>query len=439
MFLLVFLIMISMIAAGCQRGDGALAGQAIGAGGAIVFADKNLESLIKQDLVKQKILTSTAAKLTEPKALQVTAFSENIFVNKGIVSLEGMQYFKSLTSLTMSNNKIMNLGPLSSLKKLKSLSLSINLISSVAPLVGLAALNTLLLSNNKITDVSPLKLLPALTTLHITGNPLPVSCGTDTVFGSKAAIAAFIQKCGEVCSIGKPGFCLTQDACTAVSAFWNVVDSKCYAQCPAGTVVSGLTCIKTCTPGLTSDLKCVKTGSSFYSVQGQQAADCSVSFNQNPDYGQPGVTWCGINSGYNSDSCVDGKGCCKNTVKSSYCVGTQPHNSTEDSCNPGVTKDLLMPECSLQTDSLLGEPEPKTCGVKNGKATCGLACTPNEVIVKCGASSNAKYQCNSNGVGYEWVGSATSCPTGTTCDMVKKLCVKKACPVPGNGSEKDCV
>ncbi len=75
----------------------------------------------------------------------------------------------SLTSLTLSGDRLTNVTPLSSLGGLVFLDLSNNSVSDLHPLSNLRELKTLYLDNNPITDFSPLYELPQLEMLSIRG------------------------------------------------------------------------------------------------------------------------------------------------------------------------------------------------------------------------------------------------------------------------------
>ncbi|MBI4151455.1 hypothetical protein HY496_00665, partial [Candidatus Woesearchaeota archaeon] len=178
--------------------------------------------------------------------------------------------------------------------------------------------------------------------------------------------------------------------CVTASSFGELKQA-----CPEGKGCKDGACT-TCTPGLVNETKCVKSkyGATF-AVQGQQAANCSVTFNEKPDWGQKGVTWCAV-------SCVDGKGCCTITLKQSWCEGSTLYNTTVNSCTGEVSQPKAS-DCSLAS-TWSNVKSPKTCGVKNNVAGCYEACTPGELIVKCGSSSwnYGNYTCDASGFGFNY-------------------------------------
>ncbi len=197
---------------------------------------------------------------------------------------------------------------------------------------------------------------------------------------------------------------------------------------------------KTCIPGPTADLKCVKGGiygDLVYSVQGQQAADCGVSFNQTPktstDANTTGlIKFCG----WNASSCMDGKGCCKEVYSGAEaCNGNGYSNKTINSCT-GVVKDAdsYNKECTVGSVSNNPAGVSPVCATKTyggtskvSKVSCYVPCTPGVSLTTCDKVSGSvsyTFTCNSDGLDYtqNWP-KPSSCPTGTTCDKKKGLCV----------------
>lgn len=142
-----------------------------------------LEKMYKQD----KTNTVVSARIAEIKG----KISEQ--KNESLVTVAGKQYeewtsslslknsalgdgvlgdvvrLHSLTSLTLSGDKLTNITPLASLGGLVFLDLSNNSISDLHPLSNLRELKTLYLDNNPITDFSPLYSLSQMEMLSIRG------------------------------------------------------------------------------------------------------------------------------------------------------------------------------------------------------------------------------------------------------------------------------
>lgn len=176
----------------------------------------------------------------------------------------------------------------------------------------------------------------------------------------------------------------------------------------------------TCTPGSTvpENWDCVKKyGSYNVYTKEMQYANCTKYYSNNDE----DQKWCGSTA----DSCAEDKGCCVGTV-SSYCEGNVFVNQTENLCT-GVPV-LKKKDCLLVNGSV--NKNPQVCGTKIsalGKqaTSCYESCTPGEVITSCYEPNNC-YEpgkcnahqnliCNSDGLEYKWSSSASSCPTGTTC------------------------
>jgi hypothetical protein len=125
----------------------------------VVIPDPNLEQVVRLELQKS---TGT---ITEADMLRLV---EIIYGNeKGITSLEGLQYAKNLEIAAINHNQISDLTPLAGLTKLSWLVLTMNRITSVEPLRGLVNLDKLYIDNNQIADVGPLVGLVKLTSLDL--------------------------------------------------------------------------------------------------------------------------------------------------------------------------------------------------------------------------------------------------------------------------------
>ena len=76
--------------------------------------------------------------------------------NRGIESLDGLQYAENLTSLDLSENRISDLTPLAGLDHLTYLELDRNNIRDLSPLAGLTSLEHLNIYNNFLESTEPL-------------------------------------------------------------------------------------------------------------------------------------------------------------------------------------------------------------------------------------------------------------------------------------------
>ena len=114
----------------------------------IQFNDENLKSAILADMKKQHLIDQSAVDITEDDALKVGRLD---LFGKLITSIEGLEKFKNLTELWLTDNNISNIEPLSSLPNLTNLSLYRNHISDLSPLAGLSKLASLNAQDQTIT------------------------------------------------------------------------------------------------------------------------------------------------------------------------------------------------------------------------------------------------------------------------------------------------
>ena len=130
----------------------------------VVFGDTKL-----RDAVMLKLGLHAPVVPTEADMLNLTALKA---INKGITSLEGLQYATNLDSLDVEGNSITSVAPLAGLTGLEYLRLKRNNIADLTPLAGLRNLNTLNLENNLIpeTGYPHLANLTKLTWLTIGGH-----------------------------------------------------------------------------------------------------------------------------------------------------------------------------------------------------------------------------------------------------------------------------
>ena len=94
--------------------------------------------------------------------------------NMGLTNedIADLKYMLNLTELHIYQNNISDLTPLTGLRNLQTLSLFKNNISDLTPLSGLTNLKNLYLRDNAITDISPLKNLTGLTNLDLSDNEI---------------------------------------------------------------------------------------------------------------------------------------------------------------------------------------------------------------------------------------------------------------------------
>lgn len=87
--------------------------------------------------------------------------------NKGINSIEGIQYMTNLNYLRLDSNNITDISWLNRLKNIKQLNISDNNIENINALFNLVNLTHLYASNTRILDITPLLNLKKLTNLDI--------------------------------------------------------------------------------------------------------------------------------------------------------------------------------------------------------------------------------------------------------------------------------
>lgn len=114
----------------------------------VEFEDAQLEQLIRETIQQPE------APLYLSQLLEITQLQGG---ERGIVSLEGLQYLKNLTELQLYNNQITELTPLQNLHSLENLYLHNNQITELSPLQELTNLKWLEITNNSITHITPLQ------------------------------------------------------------------------------------------------------------------------------------------------------------------------------------------------------------------------------------------------------------------------------------------
>ena len=151
------------------------------------------------------------------------------------------------------------------------------------------------------------------------------------------------------------------------------------------------------------------------------AGDCN---DDNPNVWPGHVETCGEGIDNNCDgvslSCGN-RGCnavnttCCQIVSTTYsCEENILVNTTVTDCGGTPVRQTL--NCTTLTSYYSGRP--LTCGISSisGQTTCVDTCTPGAVVVGCNNGQPAwSFSCNVNGQGWTNTGTATSCPSGQTC------------------------
>lgn len=168
----------------------------------LTFPDENLKNALLKLLKSQHIIKDDATKITDVDASKVTdlsglAGSDATPLNEKIADLTGLEYFKNVTKLSLSNQNISSLEKIALLTKLEDLNVSNNKISDVTSLKDLSALKNLNVSNNTISDVTSLQGLSKLEKLDVSNNAIndatvfsqfTLPDGTVTLTGNKIAV-----------------------------------------------------------------------------------------------------------------------------------------------------------------------------------------------------------------------------------------------------------
>jgi hypothetical protein len=135
----------------------------------INFVDNNLEQCIKSAAEKNGWKLSDEVNNLECNSTKIT-------------SLEGLQHFRYLSVIELSNNNIEDLNPLTELPRLISLYVSSNNISSLSALSKMKFLTVLSIGNNPIEDWSGLANLTQLTGLDMV-NAVLTNASLESVSG----------------------------------------------------------------------------------------------------------------------------------------------------------------------------------------------------------------------------------------------------------------
>lgn len=109
------------------------------------------DSITKEEMLSITELSSDSLPYVESPAEDLKEH------NRGIESLEGLQYAENLESLDLSENRISDLSPLSGLDKLTYLEVDRNNIRDLTPLADLTGLEHLNIYNNFLESIEPLR------------------------------------------------------------------------------------------------------------------------------------------------------------------------------------------------------------------------------------------------------------------------------------------
>ncbi len=129
----------------------------------VTFADSAFEAVIRDILQKPEgpLRTSDLASVEEIDAS-----------NRGIRSIDGLQYCVALVRLRIRGNAITDLGPIAALTRVTDLDASDNDIVDLQPLANLVGLINLSLGANAIHDLTPLQAMQSLNILYLNENQI---------------------------------------------------------------------------------------------------------------------------------------------------------------------------------------------------------------------------------------------------------------------------
>lgn len=122
----------------------------------IYFADSQFENLVykyikrNNDIKFDKLTNKISNKI---KKIDIYSFDDDTRIK----SLDGLQYFNNLESLSLTGLNITDISRLSSLRNLKELNLNSNQIKDITPLKNLNKLRKLSFASNEVKDISVLR------------------------------------------------------------------------------------------------------------------------------------------------------------------------------------------------------------------------------------------------------------------------------------------
>ena len=133
-------------------------------GDAMTFADKNLESALREEMQKPRGAVAES---------DLASFKGRLdLAGRNITDISPLRHMTGLTMLNLENNDITDIAPLESLTEIMVLGLGRNRITDVTPLQKLKSLVGLSLEGNPIQDLKQLRPLTNLEVLDVSGVPL---------------------------------------------------------------------------------------------------------------------------------------------------------------------------------------------------------------------------------------------------------------------------
>lgn len=102
----------------------------------------------------------------------LTSLRHIVFTENDIVDISPLENLTSLRYINLSENEIADISILANLTSLTELNLRYNQIVDISPIANLTSLTILWLNNNKIADISPLENLTSLNVLYLSDNQI---------------------------------------------------------------------------------------------------------------------------------------------------------------------------------------------------------------------------------------------------------------------------
>ncbi|PAD29561.1 stalk domain-containing protein [Paenibacillus sp. 7523-1] len=130
----------------------------------VSFQDEQLEQAIKQILKKDE---NAAIMQKDMQSLTLVDLS-----NRGIKSIQGLQYASNVKYLDLSNNKIEDIMPLKPLTKIRELDIADNQVASIQDLSTMTDLEMLIVNRNQISSIDVIKQLGRLHTFEANDNQI---------------------------------------------------------------------------------------------------------------------------------------------------------------------------------------------------------------------------------------------------------------------------
>lgn len=130
----------------------------------VSFQDEQLEQAIKEILKKDE---NAAVTQKDMQSLTLVDLS-----NRGIKSIQGLQYASNVKYLDLSNNEIDDIMPLKPLTKIRELDIADNQIASIRDLSAMTDLEMLIVNRNQISSIDVIKQLGRLHTFEANDNQI---------------------------------------------------------------------------------------------------------------------------------------------------------------------------------------------------------------------------------------------------------------------------